>query len=253
MNRPPEGSLSRLFLLFSCFLAVAAQSVSQTASRQSLVSSVDLYAHTFESRVYTNAALGLTVKFPKGWEFVSTEQLRRQDAQDNKRYMEALAAKRKPGPSGAQQFHSGGDCHVGICVNQFSNLFVAQRVVASGHVSAQIKIKTQAAALGTGPSAYFWENEFFAGEQVRFLSKPEIITLSGNKLSQVDVRIEHVFARIVVAFLKGHANKDGRYLVFHFLSEDSIEQAQRDSEMLQTLRLSSPQAAPFGDLNPAEK
>jgi hypothetical protein len=234
---------------------VAAQSVSQTASRQSLVSPVDLYAHTFENRVYTNAALGLTVKFPKGFEFVATELLRRQDAEDNKRYMEelALAAKRKLGPSAAQLFHSGGDCQVGICVNQFSDLFVAQRVVASGRVSAQIKIKTQAAALGSGPSAYFGENEFFAREQVKFLSKPQIITLNGNKLSQADVHIKQVFARIVVAFLKNPANNDGRYLVFHFLSEDSIEQAQRDSEMLQTLQLSSPQAALFAASSPAEK
>jgi hypothetical protein len=246
--------MRRPVLLLSWFLVVAAQSVSQTASPQSLVLPVDVYAHTLEHRVYTNPALSFTVKFPKGWEFVAWELLRRQDAEDNKRYMGAFAltARQEPGSSGAELLHSGGDGQSGICVHQFSTLFVAQRALASGHVSSQIKIKTQTAALGSGPSAYFGENEFYVGKQVKFLSKPEIITLNGNKLSQADVHIKHVFARIVVAFLKDPAGDDGRYLVFQFLSEDSIEQAQRDSAMLQTLQLSRPRAALFSDSRPVE-
>lgn len=234
--------MSHIVLLLSLLLAAAPPCVAQTESQQAPPPApVDLYAHTLADGLYTNPALGLTVKYPDGWEFIDTAFLHQQDDEDSKKYRDA-------NPLLAEK---------GVIVNDVSNLFVAQKN-ASAPVHPMIYLKTQGVELPTvDPGTYFTENEFFASRAVKFLSKPELVTINGNKLSQADIGIKQpkgkpFFARIAVAYLANPTGHLGRYVVFEFLN-DSIEQVRHDSEMLQTLQLTTPQPAIFLTPAPAKQ
>jgi hypothetical protein len=231
-------------LALSMVFAAVLQAVAQNPSPHPADSVIDLYAHTFENRVYTNPALGITVTYPEEWTFLDTQLLREKDAEAAKQSKEALIA--RLGPNGAQLVNSGV-----VRVAEVANVVVARKgTAASGLATGSIYLKTTAGGVSfVGPSGYFQENDFFMGKEVKFLKGPQDITINGIKLSQADIRIKQaagkpLFARVDVALLENPEGGLCRYVIFQFV-ENSIEEAQRDSEMLQSLQLSQPKPALF--------
>lgn len=225
-------------LLSMCLIAVSATN-SQTSSQDTSAAPADLYAHTMNNGVYTNPALGISLTYPDGWEFVDTELLRQQDAESARKYSEA-------NPIFADK---------GITVINTSNVFVAQQN-PSAPVHPQIYLKTQLTYLPWAqPAAYFSENPFFGSKGVQFLGRIESSMKGGRQFAHACIRVKAAkekpfFACVLSTVIDSPSKDSSRFVVFQFLSPD-LEQAQHISAMIDTIQFSAPQAGAFPPASPA--